>query len=70
MCKCVLLFVLIGVAISHAVAVAQGASPDAAKIEELTGEKGKLDEKEGAFKVSVPRSDLSVIAAGVRRRWD
>ena len=38
---------------------------DTAKIEELTGAKGKLDEKEGAFKVSVPRSDLSVTAAGV-----
>jgi Domain of Unknown Function (DUF1259) len=36
------------------------------RIEELTGAKGKLDEKEGAFKVAVPRSDLSVTAAGVR----
>jgi hypothetical protein len=34
-------------------------------IEELTGAKGKLDEKEGAFKVSVPRSDLHVRVAGV-----
>ena len=47
-------------------AAAQSANLDAAKIEELTGVKGKLDEKEGAFKVSVPRSDLSVTAAGVR----
>src|SRR3989454_9788584 len=38
---------------------------DTASIEQLTGAKGKLDEKEGAFKVSVPRSDLTVIAAGV-----
>jgi hypothetical protein len=45
---------------------AQSAKLDMAKIEELTGAKGKLDEKEGAFKVSVPRSDLSVTAAGVR----
>src|SRR5438552_3940480 len=36
------------------------------RIEELTGAKGKLDEKEGAFKVSVPRSDLDVKVAGVR----
>ncbi len=35
------------------------------KIEQLTGAKGKLDEKEGVFKVSVPRSDLQVTAAGV-----
>jgi uncharacterized protein DUF1259 len=39
---------------------------DTARIEALTGAKGTLDEKEGAFKVSVPRSDLSVTAAGVR----
>ncbi len=35
-----------------------------AQIETLTGAKGKLDEKEGVFKVSVPRSDLKVVAAG------
>jgi hypothetical protein len=39
---------------------------DTARIEQLTGAKGKLDEKAGVFKVSVPRSDLSVTAAGVR----
>src|SRR5437016_477172 len=42
------------------------ASFDTAKIEQLTGAKGKLDEKEGVFKVSVPRSDLAVTAAGVK----
>jgi hypothetical protein len=36
-----------------------------AQIEQLTGAKGKLDEKEGVFKVSVPRADLKVVAAGV-----
>jgi hypothetical protein len=39
---------------------------DTARIEELTGAKGKLDEKEGVFKVTAPRSDLVVTAAGVR----
>lgn len=39
---------------------------DTANIEKLTGAKGALDEKEGVFKVSVPRSDLSVTAAGVK----
>jgi Domain of Unknown Function (DUF1259) len=39
---------------------------DTASIEKLTGASGKLDEKEGAFKVSVPRSDLSITAAGVK----
>jgi hypothetical protein len=39
---------------------------DTAKIEELTGAKGAFNEKEGVFKVSVPRSDLAVTAAGVK----
>lgn len=39
---------------------------DTANIEKLTGAKGALDEKEGVLKVSVPRSDLSVTAAGVK----
>jgi hypothetical protein len=43
-----------------------GGGLDTARIEQLTGAKGKLDEKEGAFKVSVPRTDLAVDAGGVR----
>ena len=40
---------------------------DTTRIEQLTGAKGKLDPSEpGVFKVSVPRSDLTVTAAGVR----
>jgi len=39
---------------------------DTEKIEALTGAKGKLDPKEAVFKVAVPRSDLTVTAAGVR----
>jgi Domain of Unknown Function (DUF1259) len=38
---------------------------DTARIEQLTGAQGKLDEKAGVFKVSVPRGDLKVTAAGV-----
>lgn len=42
------------------------ASLDVARIEQLTGAKGKLDPSEpGVFKVSVPRTDLTVTAAGV-----
>jgi hypothetical protein len=40
------------------------AALDTAKIEKLTGAKGKLDEKAGVFKVSVPRSDLAVTVGG------
>jgi hypothetical protein len=39
---------------------------DITKIERLTGLKGTLNEKEGVFKVSYPRSDLQVVAGGVR----
>jgi hypothetical protein len=39
---------------------------DTAKIEQLTGAKGKLDSVENVFKVTVPRSDLSVTVAGVK----
>jgi hypothetical protein len=42
-----------------------GAALDAARIEQLTGAKGTLNPKEKVFKVSVPRSDLNVNAAGV-----
>jgi hypothetical protein len=39
---------------------------DTATIERLAGAKGELSEKEGVFKVSVPRSDLDITVAGVR----
>src|SRR5512137_3175658 len=42
------------------------AALDTAQIEQLTGAKGQLDEREGVFKVSVPRSDLQVSIAGTR----
>jgi len=45
--------------------LAHATALDGAQIEQLTGAKGKLDDKEGVFKVSVPRSDLDVHAAGV-----
>ena len=44
---------------------AAGAGLDTAKIEQLTGAKGALDATEGVFKVSVPRTDLTVTVAGV-----
>jgi hypothetical protein len=39
---------------------------DTAKIEQLTGMKGKLDQAESVFKVSHPRKDLSAVVAGVK----
>src|SRR3954471_5772542 len=43
-----------------------GGGLDTAKIEELTGQKGAMDAKEGVFKVSLPRADIAATAAGVR----
>src|SRR5262245_5414781 len=39
---------------------------DTAKIEQLTGARGEFNEREKVFKVSVPRSDLNISAAGVK----
>ncbi len=36
------------------------------KIEELTGAKGRFNEKENVFKVSFPRSDIDVTSSGVK----
>jgi Domain of Unknown Function (DUF1259) len=44
---------------------AQTQAVDTAKIEQLTGLEGKLNDKEGVFKIAVPRSDLKVTVAGV-----
>ena len=47
-------------------AAASAARLDTMRIEQLTGAKGTLDAKEDVFKVSMPRSDLSVTVAGVK----
>jgi len=39
---------------------------DTHRIVELTGGKGELDEKQGVFKVYLPRKDLKVTIGGVR----
>ena len=61
-------FVCCGVALSVMVngTFAGEGKLNTARIEKLTGAKGKLDEKENVFKVSMPRSDLSVTAGGVK----
>ena len=56
-----LLATLCGVAIS-----AETASLDTAQIEQLTGLKGSLNEEEGVFKVTVPRSDVPISVDGWR----
>lgn len=60
--------VLAGLVVGWSPAFATTPKPafDTATIERLTGAKGAYNEKEGVFKVSVPRSDLAVTAAGVK----
>src|SRR5438132_405455 len=41
-----------------------GADLDAAKIDNLTGLKGKLNEKEGVYKVTWPRNDVKIAVDG------
>jgi hypothetical protein len=39
---------------------------DSALVEQLTGMKGQMDEKEGVFKVTFPRTDLQPTVAGMK----
>src|SRR5881227_151574 len=56
------LFIL--AAISAAMGVSALAALDTAKIDNLTGLKGKMNEKEGVYKVTFPRSDVKVVVDG------
>ena len=58
--------VFISLAGTETPSIAAQAKLDTAKIEQLTGIKGELNEKEGVFTVRAPRTDLQVTAAGVK----
>jgi hypothetical protein len=62
----VLIFVFFALAGNVSSSLAAQGKLDTAKIEQLTGVKGEFNEKEGVFKVSVPRTDLQVTIAGVK----
>jgi Domain of Unknown Function (DUF1259) len=59
-------WILIVLVVGWGVVRAADPALDTAKIEQLTGGKGELNTQEGVFKVSVPRTDLAVTAAGVK----
>jgi len=59
----VIILVALSAPASHATAAD---AMDTSRIEQLTGAKGQMNEKEGVFKVSVPRTDLRVTTAGVK----
>ena len=54
----------LAVAISFAIAADASAALDTAKIDQITGLKGKLNEKEGVYKVTFPRDDVKVVVDG------
>src|SRR6184192_1153094 len=56
------LFIL--AAISAAMGVSALAALDTAKIDNLTGLKGKMNEKEGVYRVTFPRDDVKVVVDG------
>jgi hypothetical protein len=58
--------ILMLLALEPLLAVAEASPMDGAKIERLTGMKGKLNEQEGIFKIGTPRDDLHVSVAGVK----
>ena len=46
------------------IAAALAAALDTAKIDQITGLKGKMNEKEGVYKVTLPRNDVKVVVDG------
>jgi Domain of Unknown Function (DUF1259) len=52
------------VAISLAISAAGSAALDTAKVDQITGLKGKLNEKESVYKVTFPRNDVKVAVDG------
>jgi hypothetical protein len=56
--------VIFAVAISLAMVASGSATLDTAKIDEITGLKGKLNDKEGVYRVTFPRDDVKVVVDG------
>jgi hypothetical protein len=54
----------VALAISFAIIANGTAALDTAKIDEITGLKGKLNEKEGVYKITFPRDDVKVVVDG------
>ena len=46
------------------ITVALAATLDSAKIDQITGHKGKMNEKEGVYKITFPRNDVKVVVDG------
>src|SRR5262245_3545553 len=57
-------YLLISLIFCATTTAALAAALDTAKIDQLTGLKGKMNEKEGVYKVTCPRNDVKVVVAG------
>jgi len=62
--RCLVSFVLFAAGCFLRAETAPEAKFDTAKIEAITGLKGKLNEQEGVFKVTVPRNDMKITVDG------
>ncbi len=61
-----MLWPLIAVINLVAIQFATAADLDTAKIDELTGLKGKLNQQEGVYKITFPRADVPITVDGWR----
>jgi hypothetical protein len=57
-------YLLIILFLCTTIAAAFAAALDTAKIDQITGLKGKMNEKEGVYKVTSPRNDVKVVVDG------
>src|ERR1700755_2727637 len=55
---------IIGLIFAAFTCASLAADLDTAKIDNLTGLKGKMDEKEGVYKVTFPRNDVKIVVDG------
>ena len=66
LCSQLVIVVLVSLMGTVRVGMAAQTKLDTAKIEQLTGVNGEMNEKEGVFTVRAPRTDLQVTTAGVK----
>jgi Domain of Unknown Function (DUF1259) len=57
-------FFIIGLILAAFTCASLAADLDTAKIDNLTGLKGKMNEKEGVYKVTFPRNDVKIVVDG------
>ena len=58
------LILTIGIIFAALIYTSIAAGINTARIDELTGLKGKMNEKEGVYKVTFPRADVQVVVDG------